>query len=254
MDSHLGTWQRDWRRFGAGVMGGALVLGVGWFNVSRTFISAGPNGTLVHPSPLTLVFWLLLAGAALGLWIYLSTYIDLPWFGKLAAKELDRVQRDESIEYALTCTGFHDFDVQVWGKKGFRLINLQAEIYNGSGEVIEYEFLDDSVTFESYQNEAAVIGLKKSRILPNRSFSYMLPVVHVPLDREQFAGGDEYSGEIEFRIKYRHIKGSRTRLSHYKVTYSITVRDDGAINLYWYFLIDDDDWDDAVAVAAGVAA
>lgn len=89
------AWRREWRRTGAGMIGGTFLVGGTWLSASHTFV-AKQNGQLVRPAPWGWLLYVCIAGFAVGCYLYAATYLDwLPMFGRRPAELSDR--RDSAI-------------------------------------------------------------------------------------------------------------------------------------------------------------
>lgn len=224
--------------------GGALLAALGWYQASNEFVSKiGASGAEHHPSPYNWVFWLCVVFAGFGFLGLVSTYVEpMPWIGKDTAIRRDRVEIEEAIAFALVCEQI-EFDIQLWPKRGHRLILFSLIFENGRNEIIEYQMLDAKATFEGYGlSEKKGVGSTIAKVLPVRKIIFHLPPIEVP-DVSVYVGGQEFGGDLEFSVLYGNINGGAKRLKRQKWQYQMAVRDDGVMTFKFF----EEDGEDAVA-------
>src|SRR4051812_6293905 len=90
-------WSREWHAIGGSLMGASAALAAGWYTATRTFFALYDAGHPVKTSPWGPFLVLCLIGFVAGLYIVASTVTPLPWFGKAAAIEKDRLR----VKYAV---------------------------------------------------------------------------------------------------------------------------------------------------------
>jgi hypothetical protein len=176
-------------------------------------------------------------GAVIGVWCFLSTYLDwLPWAGKRRARELDRILLERSVAYAIQVQGV---TLSVENYPDRSEVRVAVGVLNGSTQPISWTLKNASATADGIASQPTVGAPAVSRLLPANQAAIHFPEVLIPAERRPFANGP-IEGQADFVVEYRHIEGGRTRTKHGTYAYRATETADGRISCRNITTCDDD--------------
>jgi hypothetical protein len=161
--------QMERRRLGGGIVVTSLILTGGWFSASQSFVTK-QNGQLVHPSPYTWFFWLLVFGIGAGVYITAST----TWEWLLPAKWRPV---DHSTMYSLA---MEDAVININMNKN-KLVSVGVkpgiQLINGGPGVIQYKIESMNAQASGKTVDNPVFLTAGKRLLPGHRQTYFFPMI-----------------------------------------------------------------------------
>jgi hypothetical protein len=191
-------WQKDCKRNGAGIIAVFVAAGLAWLTGSHTLVPLS-NGRVVQPSLFGWPFYLCIAGALAGCWVYWAAdHNYMPILGRRY------VPVDRSAKYSLT---FNEIKIGWFlepskSVSGPDPLNVRIAIAIGNGLTIPIQAYIErmDVKVNGKAPNAPIGGVRKLRLLPGQIREYRAPLV---LDISTGSVG----GEVDYSIIYSSLNG-----------------------------------------------